>query len=65
MSALVLTAKHPKRGILFAVVDPNAHHVGGQIAERKFPAFLTPFPSIVAAKDALAAAGATIGGHCG
>lgn len=57
MSALVLKGEHPRRGPLFAVVDPSAHHVTGKVAERKFGAWMSPFRSTEDAEAALIAAG--------
>jgi hypothetical protein len=55
--ASVITAEHPGRGTLYAVVDTRAHHVDGQVAERRFGAFLSPFRSQQEAQAALVAAG--------
>ena len=61
MSAAFIVGQHPVRGQLYAAIDPRAHHVEGQIAERKFPAFLTPFRTVEEAEAALIAAGAELG----
>lgn len=59
MSAVAfIVGQHATRGRLFAAIDPRAHHVEGQLAERKFPAFLTPFRTVEEAEAALIAAGA-------
>ena len=51
-----VTAYHPARGLLWACVDPSARCSTGQVAERRFPAFLTPFRSREEAEAALALA---------
>lgn len=55
-----VTAEHPKRGVLWAAIDAATVQVEGQIAERRFAAFLTPFRSREAAETALVAAGGTV-----
>ena len=60
LGAQVVTARHPQRGTLFAVVDPAAHHVEGHIAERRFSAWMSPFRRVEDAEAALVAAGGTI-----
>ena len=60
MSAFIVGI-HPVRGQLYAAIDERAHHVESQIAERKFPAFLTPFRSVEEAERALIEAGAELG----
>jgi uncharacterized protein (DUF1810 family) len=59
----VLVADRSGGGRLFAVVDQQAHHVAGSVAERKFCAFLTPFRNFEEANAALSAAGATLVGE--
>lgn len=55
--ATVITAEHPERGTLYAAIDPAARHVTPCVAERRFPAFCSPFPSEDAARAALLAEG--------
>jgi hypothetical protein len=54
----IITAEHPKMGTLYAAIDPRVHHVAGRVAERRFGAFLAPFPDEICAIAALRAAGA-------
>jgi hypothetical protein len=53
------TGLHPERGRLWAAFDPNAHHLQGQVAERRFAAFLAPFRNADEAEAALIKAGCT------
>ena len=55
-----VTASHPVRGTLWAAIDEQSHHLEGQVAERRFSAFLAPFRSRSEAEAALIAAGGTI-----
>jgi hypothetical protein len=57
---IVVTAKHPKRGTLWAAFDPAVHHIKGAVRDSRFGAKLSPFRSMDEAKAALVAAGATI-----
>lgn len=52
-----VNAPHAERGMLWAAIDPNAHHLQGRVAERRFSAFLAPFKSRAEAEAALLAAG--------
>lgn len=62
---LVLIAEHPERGRLYAVVDPASRFVEGRVCERKFAAFLAPFPDELSARQALKAAGTNLAGNGG
>lgn len=42
----------------WAAIDPNAHHLEAEVAERRFGAYLKPFRSEDEARAALNAAGA-------
>lgn len=55
-----VTASHPARGTLWAAIDEHAHHLTGQVAERRFNAFLAPFRSRADAEAALVSAGGKI-----
>jgi hypothetical protein len=55
-----VTATHPTQGTLWAAIDPNAHHLTGQVADRRFSAFLAPFMTHAEAEAALHAAGAVV-----
>lgn len=52
-----LKASHRHRGTLWAAIDDQAHHLTGQVAERRFSAFLRPFKSVGEAQAALIAEG--------
>lgn len=52
-----ITAEMPDGSTIFAAIDTRARFVEPKVAERKFGAFLTPFPSLLEAKAALVAAG--------
>ena len=52
-----VTATHPELGTMWACVEPTAVYPVGQVAERRFAAFLTPFRSRADAVAALRAAG--------
>lgn len=52
-----VTAEHPKRGRLWAAVDPDAHHLDGRVCDRRFSAFLAPFRTEEEAAAALLKAG--------
>lgn len=54
-----LIGKHPQHGLIWASIDPVAHHLQPRVGERRFAAYLAPFPNQEAAKRALMAAGAT------
>ena len=58
--ACFISAEHPKRGTLFAAFDPSARFVEGRVCERKFAAFLAPFPDEASARMALKSAGARL-----
>lgn len=47
---------HPQRGPLWAAVDPNAKFVSGEIAGRRFTAYLAPFATEDEARAALKSA---------
>ncbi len=53
-----LTGHHPHRGLLWASIDLNMHHIGSAIGETRFASYLKPFPSEEAAREALHYAGA-------
>jgi hypothetical protein len=53
-----LIGHHPRRGELWAAVDPNMHHLQSAIGERRFAAYLSPFRDEDSARAALIAAGA-------
>lgn len=53
-----LTGRHPQRGLLWASVDVQMHHIDSAIGETRFASYLKPFPSEKAARQALIAAGA-------
>jgi hypothetical protein len=55
-----LTAEHPTRGTLWAAFDGAAHHLQGRVAERRFPAFLSPFKSEQDARAALVSEGCSL-----
>ena len=42
----------------WAAIDPYAHHLEARIGERRFAAYLAPFATEEAAREALIAAGA-------
>ena len=58
----MIVADHPKRGALFAAVDPAARYVTGGVAEMRFAALLTPFTSVAEAEEALTEAGVSLPG---
>lgn len=58
-----LTAEHPERGTLFAAFDPAVHHLTGRVEDSRFGARMAPFKSEAEAEQALAAAGANVGGR--
>jgi hypothetical protein len=53
-----LIGQHPRRGALWAAIDPQVRFTKAEVADRRFSAYLAPFPSEAAARAALAAAGA-------
>lgn len=53
-----LIGHHPRRGLLWASIDTTSHHLEGQVAERRFAAYLAPYRSEEDARAALIAAGA-------
>ena len=53
-----LIGKLPDGGLAWAAVDPNAHHLQPRVGERRFTAYLAPYPTEEAARQALVAAGA-------
>jgi len=55
-----ITAIHPDGRTLFAAIDERAHHVKGQVAERRFGAFMSPFTSVQQAQQALREAGGVL-----
>ncbi len=57
---LFLIGQHPERGALWAAIDTNVRFAKAEIAERRFGAYLSPFPDEVTARVGLAAAGARI-----
>jgi hypothetical protein len=57
-----LTGSHPQRGTLWVAIDEQTHHLSGEVAERRFSAFLRPFKSTREAEAALVAAGAVLDG---
>jgi hypothetical protein len=56
----LLTGSHPKRGVLWAAVDPTVHHIEGGVRESRFGARLAPFKTHEEAAAALIAAGCSI-----
>jgi hypothetical protein len=58
--SVFITAEHPQCGRLWAAVDEQAHHLTGQVAERRFAAFLTPYNSREEAEAALIAEGGAV-----
>ena len=44
---------------MFAAIDSSVHHVAAQVAESRLSAWLHPFATAEAARDALVAAGGT------
>lgn len=54
----LLTGKHPERGLLWAAIDGNARFLKGEVADRRWGAYLKPFTSEEAAREALHYAGA-------
>ena len=56
----LLTATHPERGTLFAAIDPAVRFVAGEVRDRRFSAFLAPFPDEASARMALKSAGAKL-----
>jgi hypothetical protein len=54
-----LIGKHPDRGLLWASVDPNVNYLEPRITEGRFAAYLAPYRSEDAAREALLGAGAT------
>jgi hypothetical protein len=56
---LFLTGRHPDRGLLWASVDPNVNYLEPHITEGRFAAYLAPYRSEDAAREALGEAGAT------
>jgi hypothetical protein len=56
-----LTASHPTRGTLWAAIDADARHLRGEVAERRFSAFLRPFRNEEEGAAALTAAGGKLG----
>lgn len=55
-----ITAEMPDGTTIFAAIDANARFVEPKVADRKFGAFLTPFPSLLEARAALVAAGGIV-----
>ncbi len=53
-----LIGQHPDQGELWAAIDTQAHHLHPGVRERRFAAYLSPYPSEEAARHALIAAGA-------
>jgi hypothetical protein len=53
-----LTGKHPQRGLLWAAIDGNVNYLEPRITETRFAAYLAPFASEEAAREALSRAGA-------
>jgi hypothetical protein len=53
-----LIGQHPRRGALWAAIDPQARFTKAEVADRRFSAYLAPFTSEEAARAALGAAGA-------
>ncbi len=60
MSARLITGKHPEKGLLFAAVVPEVHHVEGKVGTGKLAALLAPYRSEEDAREALKGAGAVI-----
>lgn len=58
MSARFLTGRLPDGSTAWASIDEASLCTSPLVAERRFPAFLAPFLSEQAARDALTAAGA-------
>jgi hypothetical protein len=53
-----LIGRHPARGLLWVAVDPKVNFLEPQITESRFAAYLAPYTSEEAAREALIAAGA-------
>lgn len=60
MSAAYIIADYDERGRLYAVFDPNAHHVEPGVRSSRFAAFCSPFRSKEDAERALIEADAVI-----
>ena len=56
--ATFLIGTHPERGQLWVAIDANAHHLQPRVGERRFAAYLAPYPNEEAARRALIGAGA-------
>lgn len=57
MPSRVLRAVHPKRGLLYAAIDPSVRIVTGGVRENRFAARLAPFVDEASARAALVDAG--------
>jgi hypothetical protein len=60
MKTPVLYGLHPKQGALYAAVDPAPRFTAPQVRTTRLGALLAPFPTPVAALEALRAAGAVV-----
>ena len=60
MGSRVITGEHPKRGTLWAAVDPAARFVEAGIKDSRFAARLAPFTDETLARKALKRAGAKL-----
>lgn len=57
---LVVTARHPSIGVLFAAVDPSARFTEARVAQCRLGAVLAPYPSEADAREALIAVGGEV-----
>ena len=55
-----LIARLPNGEHRWAAIDASANHLHPKIGERRFVAFMSPFPSEAAARHALFAEGASV-----
>lgn len=56
----MLQGERADGSLVFAAVDASARYCSASVADMRFGALLTPFPTEEAAERALSAAGATI-----
>jgi hypothetical protein len=52
--------QHPDRGRLVAAVDPHARFLAGRVGESRLAAFVAPYPSEKAAREAIIAEGGAV-----
>lgn len=58
--SFIIAADHQDHGLLYAAVDPAAHHVTGKPSVVRFAALLAPFATREDAEAALIAEGGTL-----